>query len=64
MPKKYPVKTYLGDSVYAAFEDGMIRLTTENGHPDDPRNVIYLELAVFDSLVSFARTAGWTVISP
>lgn len=39
-------KFYLGDSVYAEFENGMIKLTTDNGYPDDPRNVIYMEQAV------------------
>lgn len=34
-------KAYLGDSVYADVEDGMVKLTTENGYPDDPRNVIF-----------------------
>lgn len=36
-------KTYLGDSVYAELDGDRIKLTTENGYPDDPRNVIYLE---------------------
>lgn len=43
-------KTYLGDSVYAEFEDGMIKLSTWNGYPDDPRNVIYLEEEVYLAL--------------
>lgn len=43
-------KTYLGDSVYAEIERGMIKLTTENGYPDDPRNIIFLETEVYDAL--------------
>lgn len=44
-------KQYLGDSVYVDVEDGMVKLTTENGLPDDPSNTIYLEA---DVLVAFA----------
>ncbi|HEU4344766.1 MAG TPA: hypothetical protein VFU31_24725 [Candidatus Binatia bacterium] len=44
-------KVYLGDSVYADINDyGQIVLTTENGYPDDPRNVIYLEPEVYAAL--------------
>jgi len=32
-------KVYLGDSVYAELEDGMIKLTTENGY--GPSNTIF-----------------------
>ena len=56
MPKHAQVKTYLGDSVYAIYdEDGTIVLTTENGMPADPSNVIYLEPAVYEALVAFAE---------
>lgn len=48
-------KEYIGDSVYAAVSDYAIILTTENGYPDDPRNVIYLEKDVFEALVAFAK---------
>lgn len=48
-------KAYLGDSVYADVENGMIKLTTENGYSDDPRNVIFLELEVFDALLRFVE---------
>lgn len=48
-------KTYLGDSVYADFEDGMIKLTTENGLPGDPSNTIYLEPFVFRHLEAFVN---------
>lgn len=43
-------KEYLGDSVYVEIEDGMIKLYTWNGYPDDPRNVIFLEDAVLQNL--------------
>lgn len=45
-------KTYLGDSVYAEIESGMVKLTTENGD-GPPSNTIYLEVSVFDSLAAF-----------
>lgn len=48
-------KVYLGDSVYADMSDGMIKLTTENGYPDDPRNVIFLEMEVFVALVGYGE---------
>lgn len=41
-------KEYLGDSVYAAIENGMLKLTTENGF--GPSNVIYLDNDVIDAL--------------
>lgn len=41
-------KRYLGDSVYAEVESGMIKLTTDNGA--GPSNTIYLELEVYRSL--------------
>ena len=47
-------KRYLGDSVYAEMEDDMIKLTTNNRYPDDPRNIIFLEKEVFRSLVNYA----------
>lgn len=34
-------KSYIGDSIYAEFDPGVgLTLTTNNGYPDDPRNVI------------------------
>lgn len=45
-----PFKSYLGDSVYADFDGYYIILTTENGLPNDPGNVIALEPAVLDAL--------------
>lgn len=48
-------KSYLGDSVYADIENGMIKLTTENGKPYDPSNIVYLEPEVYDSLLQFVK---------
>ena len=48
-------QTYLGDSVYAEPDpnsDGIV-LTTNNGHPDDPRNRIVLEPEVLNALREF-----------
>ena len=47
-------KVYLGDSVYARFDNhvkGDVWLTTENSKPDDPSNAIYLEPEVFAALI-------------
>lgn len=52
-------KTYLGDSVYAALEDGMMKLTSENGM--EATNTIYLEPEVFEALAVFAKAIGWGV---
>lgn len=46
-----PVKSYLGDSVYAEFDGYGMTLTTENGLPDDPSNHIYLEADVIQALL-------------
>ena len=43
-------KVYIGDSVYAEIENGMIKLTTENGREGDPSNTIFLEPEVLDAL--------------
>lgn len=48
-------KTYLGDSVYAEMEGEGLVLTTENGLPSDPSNVIILEPAVVRALEQFLR---------
>jgi len=49
-------KTYLGDSVYAEINEwGQITLTTENGLPNDPSNVIYLEPEVFQALCKYVK---------
>ena len=51
-------KTYIGDSVYADFDGYRLILTTENGYPDDPRNMIALEPAVFDCLLEYVKWLG------
>ena len=45
-------KIYLGDSVYCQVEDGMLRLTTENGA--GASNIIYLLPEVYEALVAYA----------
>lgn len=50
-------RTYLGDSVYAEVENGMIRLCTWNGYGDG--NIIFLEPEVLNSLFHFAKGMGW-----
>jgi hypothetical protein len=57
-------KEYLGDSVYADIEDGMVKLTTENGYPDDPRNVIFLEPEVYRALQDLLRATRTEVTAP
>ena len=50
-------KEYLGDSVYASFEDGMIKLTTENG--GEASNTIYMESVVVENfLVWLKKVSG------
>ena len=49
-------KTYLGDGVYADLEDGMVKLTTENGLRTS--NTIYLEhetLIALEQYVAYLR---------
>jgi hypothetical protein len=46
-------KQYIGDSVYVELEDGMLKLTTENGM--GPSNTIHLEKQVYDSLVEYVN---------
>ncbi len=46
-------KQYLGDSVYANFDSGVLELTTENGLPTDPGNSIIIELEVYEALVHY-----------
>ena len=45
------MRTYLGDGVYAELENGMIKLTTEDGIR--VTNTIYLDATVFDALVKW-----------
>lgn len=42
-------KSYIGDSVYAEIEDGVLKLTTDNG--TGPTNTIYLDQDVYLSLL-------------
>jgi hypothetical protein len=46
-------KVYLGDSVYASIEAGMIKLTTENGYA--PSNTIFLDRSVYSALVEYVN---------
>jgi hypothetical protein len=46
-------KEYIGDSVYADIENGMIKLTTENGF--GASNTIYLEENVLMSLTDYVQ---------
>ena len=51
-------KRYIGDSVYADVDRGMIVLTTENGLPGaGASNTIYLEPSVLVNLVDYANQA-------
>ena len=47
-------KVYIGDGVYADFEDGMIKLTTENGVT--VFDTIYLEEETYSGLLKFVST--------
>jgi len=47
------LKEYLGDSVYADIDNGMVKLTTENGM--GPSNTIYLEPEVYRALLSYVE---------
>ena len=50
--------TYLGDSVYACTDGcGGIVLTTRNGLPDDPSNIIYMEPEVIRAFENFLKAA-------
>ena len=46
-------KEYLGDGVYVDIEDGMIKLTTENGI--EVTNTIYLEPNVYSALQEYVK---------
>ncbi len=41
------LKSYLGDGVYADVEDGMVKLTTENGYGDT--NTIFMKPEVIEA---------------
>lgn len=49
-------KQYIGDSVYVDVENGMLKLTTENGD-GPPSNIIFLEPEVFESLRRYYEAA-------
>jgi len=43
-------RCYLGDSVYVELDTARrVILTTNNGNPDDPRNIIYMEPEVLSA---------------
>ena len=48
-------KEYLGDSVYAEIEQGMLKLTTDNGGAMGPSNTIYLEMPIFRKVVDYVQ---------
>lgn len=48
-------KRYLGDAVYVEVENGMFKLTTEDGLR--ATNTIFLEPEVYRSFVDFAEAA-------
>ena len=47
------MRHYLGDSVYAEVQSGMIKLTTDNG--SGPNNTIFLEDFVTENLIEFYK---------
>ena len=51
-----PIKTYLGDSVYAEYDGHMIRLYTDNGNAPIPSMEIYLEFEVYRNLTNWVDT--------
>lgn len=46
---------YLGDSVYAEFDGEYVTLTTRNGLPTDPSNIIHLDRSVMKALFDFVQ---------
>lgn len=46
-----PLKRYLGDSVYADVENGMLKLTTEDGI--STTNTVYLGAQVWEALQQY-----------
>ncbi len=49
-------KQYIGDSVYVEFDElERVVLTTNNGYPDDPRNLIVLEPEVYAELLKWVE---------
>lgn len=49
-------KQYLGDSVYVEVENGMLRLTIENG-TGVPGAVIFLEVETMENLIHYYNRA-------
>lgn len=49
--------TYLGDGVYAAIENGMVKLTTGSHLDADATNTIFLEPDVMDALKDYYERA-------
>lgn len=50
------MKSYLGDGVYVDLEDGMIKLTTEDGFR--ATNTIYLEPEVLTAMFAYLKRQG------
>ena len=57
-------KTYIGDSVYADFDGYELTLTTENGSPYGPSNVIVLGPQELQSLNLFLESERQKLSSP
>ena len=52
------MKEYIGDGVYVDVENGMLKLTAEDGIAAS--DTIYIEAEVWDNLLEYARTkAPW-----
>lgn len=49
-------KQYLGDSVYAEIRTDRLILTTENGTPYDPSNIIVIEQEVWSKLKEYMES--------
>jgi hypothetical protein len=49
-------KTYLGDAVYAQWDRGMLKLTTEDGIMET--NTIYLEPEVITALLDYLKASS------
>ena len=47
------MKKYLGDSVYIDIENGMIKLTTNNGYHDE--GTIYMDSAVIANFQQYLK---------
>jgi hypothetical protein len=47
-----PKKDYIGDGVYVEMDEGMLKVTTEDGHGEE-MNTIYFEPEVYHALIRF-----------